>query len=695
MKKCEVRDSLSVGAKASDEKNANHVKELHEPSPISPFNSLANSAPSSFSFSSSSCSSSSSSSSTPVVPPTSSVKSILAVMKKKSAAMFAGIKLLQKPGNAIQKAQPSSASKSPVKKKSKKPCKLTKKATSTLATKRRFSLTPHKDKRLKKAKPLGVEMIVPSVAAVAVTNDVAPVVSSAPAPAGEVAKTAVTDSDPIKSDYNPDAVQVQASTSTKTVVKAKQIRRKKIPGIGIAVMASMTAIKKIAAISAVKSNKTMINIQSSAPPCAAMTGIVAIKRPTIIKIKASPYVVPSSASSGPLPAVPVPASTHILPASSLPVPLPAPTPVLSFSSHPLIPSPSLSPPIKLPVPIPALLVTVPARPLPIPALPLPVPVLPLPLSALPVPALPLPVSALPLPVPALPLPVSALPLSVSALPLPVPAFTLPVSALPLPVPAFTLPVPALPLSVPAQPSTKASTPPVTASKSQHSLSSPIALLLSSNNTTTVHEKQKIRSKSAAVIPVTVPRLVEASVLIASPLKRKSPLQQGQGPMDSILSISKPIENVPPASECMSALNSYFAGGGRTRLHDSDINETKSPLIDSGLDIDLNGMNKKNRKLLESIANCETLLNGRSSRDVCSENRGDGRDGVAPTLNVETIDDRISGTICGDSGVLTITDISQRCGPNGDTLDLTDNETPQKGRYFETPPLFLDSDFPRS
>ena len=562
-------------------------------------------------------------------------------MKKKSANMFPGIKLLQKPGNASQKAQPSSASKSPVKKKSKKPCKLTKKATSILATMRRFSLTPHKDKRLKKAKPLRIEMIVPSDAAVAITNDMAPVLSTGdstvlkksilippppppPAPAGEVTKTALTDSDSVRSDYNPDAVQVQASTSKKTVVKAKQIRRKKIPGI--AVMTGMT-IKKIAAILAVKSNKTMVNIQSPVPPCAVMTGTAAIKKPPIIKIKASPYVVPSSASSGPLIAVPVPASAHILPSSSLPVLLPAPTPVLSLSSHPLIPSPSLSLPLKLPVSIPAL----------------------------------------PLFVPALPLFMPALPLS----------------------------VPALPLSVPALPFTTTSTPPVTASKSQPSLSTHTALLLSSNNLTMVPEKQKKRRKSAAVQPVTVPRLVEASVLSASPVKIKSPLQQGQGPADSILSISQLIEEVPPASECMSALNSYFAGGGRTRLNNSDINETKSPLIDSGLEIVMTGKNKKNRKLLKSIANCETLLNGRSSGDVCSENRGDGRDGLAPRLNVETIDDRKPGTICGGSGVLTITEINRRSDLNGDTLDLTDDETPEKGRYFETPPQYLDSDFPRS
>ena len=209
------------------------------------------------------------------------------------------------------------------------------------------------------------------------------------------------------------------------------------------------------------------------------------------------------------------------------------------------------------------------------------------------------------------------------------------------------------------------------------------------------EKQKKRRKSAAVQPVPIPRLVEASVLIASPVKKKSPLQQGQGPADSILSISQPIEKVPPASECMSALNSYFAGDGRTRLKDSDINETKSPLIDSGLEIVLNVKDKKNRKLLKSIANCKTLLNGRSSRDVYSENRDDGRDGLAPRLNVETIDDRIPGTLCGDSGVLTITEISRRSDLNVDTLDLTDDETPEKGRYFENPPQFLDSDFPRS
>jgi hypothetical protein len=616
--------SVGVGAKTSEEDKAKNGTESTGSSSISPHKSLANSA-SSFS------SSSSSSSSSSQAHATQSLKSVSLMTKKKSPSTLAYIKSLTKPGLPSKKALQSNASKSIVRKKSKKPCKLTKKAKSVLATKRRFSLAPREDKKMKKEKPLRANITVPGDAAIEVKDGVAsalcpeekekgcsvappplpPAASAAATREVTVAVSAVTGAESMRGDRSPaDAVaqHTHSLTSTKTSIKAKQVKRKNAPGRAIM---TDTTIKKVAAIMAVRNSETIRSAQSPAPLSALVTETTSMKTPSTVKVKATPPHVPTSA--------------HVPPTcNASPLLTTHPLPLLVSSSSIPAPALHLSPPVP-PVPI-----LVQSRPL-------------------------------------------ELSLSVPALPLPVSTPRRPIATLPSEIAGSHL-----------------------------SLSPSTALLFPIHKTNTLLEKQK-RIRKPAKIKAAVPP-VQAYVLPGTLGVRKSPLQKVETPAESTLQTGKPSGNLLPTSECISALNSYFAGSGSGSSGVCGT-LTKNSHSDSDVQIILNKKYEKDKKLLEGAANSELLLSDQITECVSKKDITDGIDDVALMKCAVRERDRTPDTAHEDKGTSNDGDVGDgllraiESSPprdlNSCAVDLTDDETPEKGRYFNTPPQFLDSDFPRS
>ena len=647
--------SAGAGAKISGEEKAKNRTESTGSSSISPQKSLANSASSSSSSSSSYSSSSFSSSS--LAPATQSMKSSSLMMKKKkSPSTSASIKSLTKPGLPSKKTLQSNASKSIVRKKSKKPCKLTKKAKSILATKRRFSLAPREDKKMKKIKPLRANITTPGGAATegkdGVASELCPeekekesalskecsvaplplppavvVVAAAAAAAREVtvAVTAVTGAESMRADYNPAAAAAQHThslTITKTAIKAKQVKRKNAPGRTIM---TGTTMKKVAAIMAVRSSETIRSAQSPAPPSALLTGTITMKTLSTVKVKATPP--------------PVPTSAHVPPTSD---------------ASPLLATPPLS------VLVSSYSISAPALPLSLPVPPVPTLALSRPLELL-------------LSLPALPYPVSK---------------------------SLHVSTPPLPVSIPLRP---ISTLPSETAGSHLSLSHSTALLLPIHKTSILLEKQK-RVRKPAKIEAAVPPSVQAYVLPGTLGIRKSPLQKVERPADSTLQTGKPTGNLPPPSECISALNSYFAGSGSGS---SGVGGTsiKNSGSESDVQIILNTKNEKGKMLLKGATHSKLLLSDQNKECVSKKEITDGIDDVEMmqcavrerdrTPDTAHEDKGASNDEDGGDGVLRASECSPPCDLNSCTVDLTDDETPEKGRYFDTPPQFLASDFPRS
>jgi hypothetical protein len=541
--------------------------------------------------------------------------------KKKSPSIMASIKSLTKPGLPSKKALQSKASKPIVRKKSKKPCKLTKKAKSILATKRRFSLAPREDKKMKKIKPLRANISVPGGAAAEVKDGVAsalcpeekekekecaaskersvappplPPAVAAAAAAREVtvALTAVTGAESMRADRSPAdaaaAQHTQSLTGTKTAVKAKQVKRKNAPGRAIM---TGTTIKKVAAIIAVRNSETIRSAQSPAPLSALVTGTTSMS--STVKVKATPEPVPTSAN----------------------------VPPTSNASHP-----RTTPPLSL-------LVT--SSSISAPALHLSPPVPPVPILA------------------------QSRPLE---LPLSVPALPLPVSTSPLPVSIPLLPITNLPSQI---------------AGSHLSLSPSTALLLPIHKTKILLEKQK-RVRKPVKIKAAVPP-AQAYVLPGTLGIRKLPLQKVERPADFDGSGS----------------GSSGVGGASTKNSHSD----------SDVQIILNKKNEKDKMLLKGAANTELLLSDQNTECVCKKDMTDGIDDVALMHCAVRERDRTPDTAHEDKGTSNDGDggdsllMAIECSPprdlNSCAVDLTDDETPEKGRYFNTPPQFLDSDFPRS
>jgi hypothetical protein len=644
-----------VGAKTSEEDKAKNGTESTGSSSISPHKSLSNSASSS---SSSYSSSSSSSSSSSLAHATQSMKSVSLMTKKKSPSILASIKSLTKPGLPSKKALQSNASKSIVRKKSKKPCKLTKKAKSVLATKCRFSLALREDKKMKKIKPLRANITVPGGAAIELKDGVAsalcpeekekdkdkecaaskecslappplppPVAVAAAAREVTAAATAVTGAESMRGDRSPAdaaaAQRTQSLISTKTVIKAKQVKRKTAPGRAIM---TGTTIKKVAAIMAVRNSETIRSAQSPAPLSAPVTGTTSMKSPSIVKVKTTPPSVLTSA--------------HVPPTSNA-------SPILT--THPLshlVSSSSISAPaLHLSPPVPPVPILVLSRPL-------------------------------------------ELPLSAHALSLPV-STSLHVSTPPLPV------------SIPLRPIT---TLPSEIAGSHPSLSHSTALLLPIHKTNILIEKQK-RVRKPVNIKAAVPP-VQAYVLPGTLGIRKSPLQKVERPSESTLQTGKPSGNLLPTSECISALNSYFAGSGSgSGSSGVGLNSTKNTHSDSHVQIILNKKIEKDSMLLKGAANSELLLSDQNTECVSKKDIIDGIDDVALMQCAVRERDRTPDTAHEDKGISNDGDGGDgllraiECSPPRDlhscAVHLTDDETPEKGRYFNTPPQFLDSDFPRS
>ena len=287
----------------------------------------------------------------------------------------------------------------------------------------------------------------------------------------------------------------------------------------------------------------------------------------------------------------------------------------------------------------------------------------------------------------------ALPLSLSVPPVPILAQSRPLE-LPLSVPALPLPV-----STPLRPIT---TLPSEIAGSHLSLSPSTALLLPIHKTSILPEKQK-RVRKPAKIKAAVPP-VQAYVLPGTLGIRKSPLQKVERPAESTLQTDKPSGNLLPTSECISALNSYFAGSGSGSSGVGGAS-TKNSHSDSDVQIILNKNIEKDKILLKGAATSELLLSDQNTECVSKKDITDGIDDVAlmqcavrerdRTPDAAHEDKGTSNDEDGGDGVLRASECSPPCDLNSCAVDLADDETPEKGRYFNTPPQFLDSDFPRS
>ena len=244
--------------------------------------------------------------------------------------------------------------------------------------------------------------------------------------------------------------------------------------------------------------------------------------------------------------------------------------------------------------------------------------------------------------------------------------------------------------------------PATASPYHLPLPIPSTLLPIGNNNTIVSEKEAKVKKSAKKNLAAFPKSVEASVTLASTAIRKSSLQEGEEAADTILGIGKSNEKVIPTSECISALNSYFAGSVRSPSGNPSISVTKKLDSDSGLEIVLNKMNQRRKKHPKSVSGCEVLLSDQGLGDVSAKAAKEVIDDALHSIHkphAVSESDITPGTANKDSvdenkSELRIGERSPLIDTNSRTVDLTDDETPGKGRCFNTPPRFLDSDFPR-
>jgi hypothetical protein len=288
------------------------------------------------------------------------------------------------------------------------------------------------------------------------------------------------------------------------------------------------------------------------------------------------------------------------------------------------------------------------------------------------------------PVPPVPILAQSRPLE---LPLSVPALPLPVSTSPLPVSIPLLPITNLPSQI---------------AGSHLSLSPSTALLLPIHKTKILLEKQK-RVRKPVKIKAAVPP-AQAYVLPGTLGIRKLPLQKVERPAESTLQTGKSSGNLLPTSEYISALNSYFAGSGSGSSGVGGAS-TKNSHSDSDVQIILNKKNEKDKMLLKGAANTELLLSDQNTECVCKKDMTDGIDDVALMHCAVRERDRTPDTAHEDKGTSNDGDggdsllMAIECSPprdlNSCAVDLTDDETPEKGRYFNTPPQFLDSDFPRS
>ena len=136
-----------------------------------------------------------------------------------------------------------------------------------------------------------------------------------------------------------------------------------------------------------------------------------------------------------------------------------------------------------------------------------------------------------------------------------------------------------------------------------------------------------------------------------------------------------------------------------------IASTKNSHSGSVVQIILNKDIEKDKMVLKGDANSELLLSDQNTECVSKKDMTDGIDDVALMQCAVRERDRTPGTAHedegtsnygdGGDGVLRAIDCSPPRDLNSCAVDLTDDETPEKGRHFNTPPQFLDSDFPRS